>query len=244
MTLALEVTGLSYSFGAKRALSDVSFTVEAASFTALLGPNGAGKTTFFSLATRLFDSPAGAIRIFGRDIRHHPGEALARLGVVFQDPTLDLDLSVEQNLRYAAALHGLGRREAGRRIERELARFGLADRRHEKARRLNGGHRRRIEIARALMHEPPLLLLDEPTVGLDVPTRRQLVEMVHRLCREDGIAVLWTTHLIDELDGADDRVVLLSQGRVQSRGTIPEVLAAAGVSDLASLFTPLAALAS
>lgn len=243
MTLALEVTGLSYSFGAKRALSDVSFTVEAASFTALLGPNGAGKTTFFSLATRLFDSPPGTIRIFGLDVRRHPGEALARLGVVFQEPTLDLDLSVEQNLLYAAALHGLRRRDAEGRIARELARLELTERRHEKARRLNGGHRRRIEIARALMHEPALLLLDEPTVGLDVPTRRQLVDLVHRLCREDGIAVLWTTHLVDELDGASDRMVLLSQGSVQFQGTVPEVLAAAGAPDLQSLFTPVAALA-
>lgn len=241
MTLALEVTGLSYSFGAKPALNDVSFTVEAASFTALLGPNGAGKTTFFSLATRLFDCPAGSIRIFGRDVRRHPGEALARLGVVFQDPTLDLDLSVEQNLRYAAALHGLGRREATGRIERYLARFDLGDRRHEKARRLNGGHRRRIEIARALLHEPALLLLDEPTVGLDVPTRRQLVDMVHRLCREDGIAVLWATHLVDELDGADDRVVLLTHGHVQNQGSVPEVLTAAGVANLAALFAPVPA---
>jgi ABC-2 type transport system ATP-binding protein len=244
MTLALEVTGLSYSFGAKRALTDVSFSVEAASFTALLGPNGAGKTTFFSLATRLFDCPGGTIRIFERDVRKHPREALARLGVVFQEPTLDLDLSVMQNLLYAAALHGLRRRDAKGRIERELARFGLSDRRNEKARRLNGGHRRRIEIARALMHEPALLLLDEPTVGLDVPTRRQLVDLVHQLCREDGIAVLWATHLVDELNSAEDRVVLLNEGSVQFQGTVPEVLAAAGTEDLQSLFKPVAAFAS
>jgi ABC-2 type transport system ATP-binding protein len=243
MTLALEVSGLSYSFGPKRALTDVSFAVEGASFTALLGPNGAGKSTFFALATRLFDCPPGTIRIFGRDVRQKPGEALARLGVVFQEPTLDLDLSVVQNLRYAAALHGLRRRDAEIRIERELTRFGLGDRRHEKARRLNGGHRRRIEIARALMHEPALLLLDEPTVGLDVPTRRQLVDLVHRLCREDGIAVLWATHLVDELDGEEDRVVLLNQGSVQFQGTVADVLAAAGTKDLQSLFAPVEALA-
>lgn len=244
MTLALEVTGLSYFFGAKRALKDVSFSVEAASFTALLGPNGAGKTTFFSLATRLFDCAPETIRIFGRDVRRHPGEALARLGVVFQEPTLDLDLSVQQNLLYAAALHGLRRRDAEGRIERELSRFGLSERRNEKARRLNGGHRRRIEIARALMHEPALLLLDEPTVGLDVPTRRQLVDLVHQLCREDGIAVLWATHLVDELNSEEDRVVLLNQGSVQFQGTVPEVLAAAGTEDLQSLFKPIAAFAS
>jgi ABC-2 type transport system ATP-binding protein len=241
MTLALDVSGLSYYFGSKCALNDVSFAVESASFTALLGPNGAGKTTFFSLATRLFDCPPDTIRIFGHDVRRNAGEALAQLGVVFQEPTLDLDLTVVQNLRYAAALHGLSRRTASERIERELARFGLTERRDEKARRLNGGHRRRIEIARALLHRPALLLLDEPTVGLDVPTRRQLVELVHQLCREDSIAVLWTTHLVDELDPGSDRVVLLHKGHVEQYGTIPEVLAAANAKDLQSLFEPMAA---
>jgi ABC-2 type transport system ATP-binding protein len=237
MTFALEVSSLSYNFGAKAALRDVSFTVSTGSFTALLGPNGAGKSTFFALATRLFDCTTGSIRIFGHDVRTDPGGALARLGVVFQEPTLDLDLTVLQNLRYGAALHGIGRRDADARIDLALARFGLADRRHDKARSLNGGHRRRIEIARALMHRPALLLLDEPTVGLDVPTRRQLVELVHQLCREDGIAVLWATHLVDELNAETDRVVLLRQGQVQHRGTVPDVLAAAGVTDLHALFS-------
>jgi ABC-2 type transport system ATP-binding protein len=236
MTLALEVHELSFRFGAKAALSEVSFSVAEGSFTALLGPNGAGKSTFFALATRLFDCAPGCIRIFGLDVRTHSGEALAQLGVVFQEPTLDLDLSVLQNLRYAAALHGIGRRDMNARIELALVRFGLADRRHDKARSLNGGHRRRIEIARALMHQPKLLLLDEPTVGLDVPTRRQLVRQVHELCRDDGIAVLWATHLVDELDGDGDRVVLLQQGRVRHQGSVAEVLAAAGVADLPALF--------
>ena len=240
MTAALEVEGVSYRFAERTALADVSFTVEMATFTALLGPNGAGKTTLFALATRLFDCRQGTIRIFGSDLRRHPGAALARLGVVFQEPTLDLDLTVVQNLRYAAALHGLRRRDAEPRIERELARLGLTERRNEKARRLNGGHRRRIEIARALMHEPALLLLDEPTVGLDVPTRRQLIEQVHRLCRDDGIAVLWATHLVDELDQTEDRIVLLDHGRVRAQGTAKEVLTAAGTADLRSLFDDLA----
>ncbi len=236
MTPALEVSGVSYRFGERLALDSVSFTVEVATFTALLGPNGAGKTTLFALASRLFDCSEGTIRIFGGDLRRHPGAALARLGVVFQDQTLDLDLTVVQNLRYAAALHGLGHRDAARRIERELSRLGLAERRNEKARRLNGGHRRRIEIARALMHEPALLLLDEPTVGLDVPTRRDLIDQVHRLCRDDGIAVLWATHLVDELDPVLDRIVLLHRGQVRAQGRADEVLAAAGTADLRCLF--------
>ncbi|HIJ62618.1 MAG TPA: ATP-binding cassette domain-containing protein [Rhodospirillaceae bacterium] len=239
MTPALEVSGVSYHFGSRQALDDVSFSVGPACFTALLGPNGAGKTTLFSLATRLFDCKDGWIRIFGQDLRRRPGPALARLGVVFQQSTLDLDLTVAQNLRYAASLHGLGGREVDARIERELNRFGLGDRSHEKARQLNGGHRRRIEIARALMHDPALLLLDEATVGLDVPTRRQLVAEVHRLCREDGIAVLWTTHLVDELDPDQDRVVLLHRGRVRAAGSADEVLEATGAAALDRLFDAL-----
>jgi len=241
MSPALEVKAVSYQFGGKPALDDVSFVVQPASFTALLGPNGAGKTTLFALATRLFDCRTGSINIFGHDLRHQPSAALAKLGVVFQEPTLDLDLTVIQNLRYAAALHGLGRRDATNRIERELTRLGLSERRHEKARRLNGGHRRRIEIARALMHEPALLLLDEPSVGLDVPTRRQLIEQVHSLCRDDGIAVLWATHLVDELDPTTDRIVLLHRGKVRAEGKAEEVLAAAGTSDLRCLFDDLVA---
>ena len=240
MTPALEVEGVSYRFGERTALADVSFTVEMGTFTALLGPNGAGKSTLFSLATRLFDCRIGRIRIFGSDLGRHPGVALARLGVVFQEPTLDLDLTVVQNLRYAAALHGLRRRDAEPRIERELTRLDLAERRNEKARRLNGGHRRRVEIARALMHEPALLLLDEPTVGLDVPTRRQLIDQVHQLCRDDGIAVLWATHLVDELDPEEDRIVLLHRGQVRAQGRADAVLAAAGTTDLSSLFDDLA----
>lgn len=239
--LALEVSGLSFSFGTRPALDNVSFTVPVGGFTALLGSNGAGKSTFFALASRLFESPAGSIRIFGRDLRQYPSAALASLGVVFQDSTLDLDLSILQNLRYAAALHGIGRRAADARIEGLLARLGLTERRFEKTRRLNGGHRRRVEIARALMHQPALLLLDEPTVGLDVPTRRELVEQVHQLSRESGTAILWATHLVDEIDVDRDRVVLLRRGKIAQQGSVAEVLAATGAADLAALFSPEAA---
>lgn len=236
---ALQLDGVGHSFGPRRALDGVSLRVEPAGFTALLGPNGAGKSTLFALATRLFDCREGSIAIQGHDLRNQPGRALAQLGVVFQEPALDLDLSVVQNLRYAAALHGLPRRRSEPRIERELSRFGLGERRHDKARALNGGHRRRLEIARALMHDPAVLLLDEPTVGLDVPARRQLIELVHGLCRSDGIAVLWATHLVDEIIAGDDRVVLLHRGKTRAQGSVAEVLAAVGAADLRSLFDAL-----
>lgn len=235
---ALEVSGLGFNYGAKAALAGVGFEVAAGRFKVLLGPNGAGKTTLFSLITRLFDSPAGSIRVNGVELREDSFNALARMGVVFQAPTLDLDLSVRQNLMYHAALHGLSKAQALPRIETELGRLDMAERIDERVRQLNGGHRRRVEIARALMHHPRLLLLDEATVGLDVPTRRDIVDHVHALAREDGIAVLWATHLIDEISDDDD-VMILHQGRVLADGSIGDVLKASKAKDIAAAFDAL-----
>ena len=200
-------------------LIDVSFTVAPASFTALLGLNGAGKSTLFSLVTRLFGIQAGRISIFGHDIGRAPGEALRLLGVVFQPRTLDLDLSVTQNLLYHAALHGIARREARVRSDEVLARIGLADRAGSKVRDLSGGQMRRLEIARALLHRPRLLLLDEATVGLDVKARADILSHVRQLVTEQGIGVLWATHLFDEIMPGDDLVVL-HQGRVLAHGPV------------------------
>jgi ABC-2 type transport system ATP-binding protein len=235
---ALTIEGVSHSYGARRALDDVSFTVAPASFTALLGLNGAGKSTLFSLVTRLFGVQAGHIGVFGYDIGHDPGEALRRMGVVFQPRTLDLDLSVTQNLQYHAALHGIDRREARSRAGELLARIGLADRPDSKVRDLSGGQMRRLEIARALLHRPRLLLLDEATVGLDVKARADILGHVRRLVSEQGIGVLWATHLFDEIIAADDLVVL-HQGRVLARGGVEGVIAGAGAHDLHSALMQL-----
>ena len=235
---ALNVSGLSFNYGAKPALADVSFVLSAGRFKVLLGPNGAGKTTLFSLITRLFDSPLGEIRVGEDDLRKQTGPALAKMGVVFQAPTLDLDLSVRQNLMYHAALHGMEKADALERMDVELTRLGMAERSGEKIRQLNGGHRRRVEIARALLHRPRLLLLDEPTVGLDVPTRRDIVEHVHQLARDDGIAVLWATHLIDEISDDDD-VIILHQGRVRADGDLDGVMRTAGLDSISGAFDRL-----
>src|ERR687897_1483092 len=178
---ALSIADISHSYGTRRALIDINFTVAPASFTALLGLNGAGKSTLFSLITRLFGIQRGHIGIFGHDIAQAPGEALRLLGVVFQPRTLDLDLSVTQNLLYHAALHGIARREARLRSDEVLARIGLADRAGSKVRDLSGGQMRRLEIARALLHGPRLLLLDEATVGLDVKARADILNHVRQL---------------------------------------------------------------
>jgi ABC-2 type transport system ATP-binding protein len=235
---ALAVEGLSYAYGKKKALDHVGFTVAPGQCAILLGPNGAGKTTLFSLITRLYDSREGSIRIAGHDVRKESSRALASLGVVFQQPTLDLDLTVLQNLRYHAALHGIGRRRSETRIREELERQGMYERRAEKVRQLNGGHRRRVEIARALLHEPRLLLLDEPTVGLDVPSRRAIVEYVHELSQSGRIAVLWATHLIDEIYDSD-RLIVLHAGKIRAAGSVPEVLATTGTAGIGDAFSKL-----
>jgi len=237
-TLALEVAGVSHAYGPRKALEDVSLTVAPGQFVMLLGLNGAGKSTLFSLITRMFSARRGHISIFGRDIAVEPGEALRRIGVVFQARTLDLDLTIMQNLIYHASLHGIGPGDARARGGAALAKVGLAERMDDKARVLSGGQMRRVEIARALIHAPRLLLLDEPTVGLDVAARAEILAQVRRLVADEGIGVLWTTHLMDEVL-PDDSVVVLHKGRVLVSGPAREVLASVGASDMARAFSTL-----
>jgi len=235
---ALEVEAVSHSYGERRALSDVSLSVPRAGFAALLGLNGAGKTTLFSLITRLFDTRHGRIKVQGFDVSHRPSAALAELGVVFQARTLDLDISVRENLLYHAALHGMRHRDALASANAVLDEVGLADRARDKARRLSGGQMRRIEIARALMHEPSVLVLDEPTVGLDVASKAAIVEHVRGLSRNRGVAVLWATHLLDEIEPGD-HVVVLHQGKVMAAGEMSQIIAETNTADLRSAFRVL-----
>jgi ABC-2 type transport system ATP-binding protein len=218
---ALLIDNLSHGFGVRQVLSRVNLSVEPGSFTILLGPNGAGKTTLISLMTGLYSARQGDIRIFGHSIRRNPLPALANLGIVFQMPTLDLDMSVEQNMIYHGSLHGLSQREARERAGEELERLGVGGRRADKVRALSGGLRRRVEIARALLHRPKFLIVDEATAGLDVAGRQLLLNHVRSLCRE-GLSVLWATHMLDEVD-LSDPLVVLHQGSVRWTGEAREL---------------------
>jgi ABC-2 type transport system ATP-binding protein len=227
--LSLRVDALSYAYGPKTALDGVSFEARPGRFTALLGPNGAGKSTLFALFAGLLRPDSGTVSVDGHDLGRAPRRALARMGIVFQQPTLDLDLTVRQNLAYFAALRGLAGRERTTRIDAALDRLGMRERAGEKVRALNGGHRRRTEIARALLHRPPVLLCDEPTVGLDAAARAAITAHVHDLAAE-GLAVLWATHLTDEVR-EDDHLLCLHRGRLLADGPARAVTQGAPLSD-------------
>src|SRR5437899_576722 len=212
-TAALLLENVVKTYGPIRAVDGVSLEVHAGEFIALLGPNGAGKTTLFQLLSGLFAADSGRIEVMGHDMSRDPVPALARLGIVFQQPTLDLELSVTANLLFHAGLHGIPRAAAEQRIVKELARLGLAERARDKAAQLSGGNRRRVELARALLHDPRLLLMDEPTVGLDPQSRSDLLKLMLAMRAERRVAVRWATHLCDEVPGAH-RVGVLHSGKV------------------------------
>jgi ABC-2 type transport system ATP-binding protein len=235
---ALEARKVSHSYGARKALDDVSFEVARGAFCVLLGLNGAGKSTLFSLVTRLFALRSGSLAVMGCDLLREPRKGLAQLGVVFQSRTLDLDLTVAQNFFYHAALHGIGKAQANARTQELLAAVQLADRIDDKVRNLSGGQVRRVEIARALLHRPRLLVLDEPTVGLDIGARADILKLVRGLIASEGMSVLWATHLTDEIFDSDD-VIVLHKGRVRASGSARELLQQTGAEDIRQAFVRL-----
>jgi ABC-2 type transport system ATP-binding protein len=230
------------TYGAVRALDGVSLAAQPGQFIALLGPNGAGKTTLFQLLSGLIVPDSGRIVVMGHDMSRDPVPALAGLGIVFQQPTLDLELSVSANLMFHAGLHGIPRHIARERIARELARLGLAERATDKAAQLSGGNRRRVELARALLHEPKVLLMDEATVGLDPASRADLIRLILSLRAEGGVAVLWATHLCDEVAEAD-RVLVLHRGKLLADTTPAQLIAAAEAATIEEAFLAMTGLA-
>lgn len=236
--MALDIQALSYQFGSAHALEDIHLTVHLGEFTALLGLNGAGKTTLVSLITRLYSSKQGRIKVFGIDIEKNPSKALAQMGVVFQQRTLDLDLTVKQNLQYHLALHGLSTKGSVTKITQALTHFNLQSKLKEKVRNLSGGQIRAVEIARALLHEPKLLLLDEPTVGLDMHNREFIVASLHALVAQNQVGVLYTTHLVDELRPTDT-LVILHKGKIVKSGSLESILKESNTQTIKEAFSLL-----
>ncbi|MCP4296556.1 MAG: ATP-binding cassette domain-containing protein [Proteobacteria bacterium] len=231
----LKVQGLKKKYSQRLALDDVTFSIKKGEFVILLGPNGAGKTTLFNLVTGLFNADSGLVTIGDNEIVKNPVKALSNLGVVFQQQTLDLELTVEQNLLFHADLWGMKQIEAKARILESTTRFGLGDRLKEKVRNLNSGHRRRIELIRAVLHQPPLVILDEPTAGLDISSRKFILERIKRMSLQDNVSVLWTTHLLEEVKIAD-RILVLHEGKLVFQGVEDEMLSNAGTISLNDAF--------
>ena len=232
---AVEVNHLGYRYGERVALDDVSFAVASGEIFGLLGPNGGGKTTLFKIVSTLLFPTEGAVRVFGDDVARDPAAVRDRLGVVFQHPALDGKLTVEENLRHQGHLYGLSGRTLTVRIGEVLARVGLDDRRRDLVATLSGGLQRRAEVAKALLHRPQLLVLDEPSTGLDPTARRDIWQDLSALRREEGTSVILTTHLMNEA-AACDRVAILDLGRLVALDT-PDALTSAIGGDVVQVTT-------
>jgi ABC-2 type transport system ATP-binding protein len=217
-TLAVEVTGLAHAYGARRALDGIDLQVPAGTLFAMLGPNGSGKSTLFRLLSTLVPPQQGSIRILGHDLTRQRTAVRRSLGVVFQSPALDPKLTVTENLRHHGHLYGLGGRALSARIHDLLQRFSLTDRGASRVETLSGGLRRRVELAKSLLHEPRVLVLDEPSTGLDPLARRDLMRLLLEVRDRDGVTILLTTHLLDEADRCD-RVAVLDAGKLVADGT-------------------------
>lgn len=218
----LELKDVHFSYGDKKVLEGISFSIEKGDFSVLLGLNGAGKSTIFSLITRLLKLDIGEININQYPIKNY-SQALKDIGIVFQEPTLDLDLTVRQNLYYYGSLKGLGFVETIESIKDEIKRLELENSLDITARNLNGGHRRRVEILRALINKPKLLLLDEPTVGLDLKSRFDILEYVRDLTKRESLSVLWITHLFDEVN-ENDKISFIKAGKIVEKGIVKDIV--------------------
>ena len=232
---ALTIKTLNHNFGSLKALDNVDITLNEGDYAILLGLNGAGKSTLFSLITRLYDNQTGLIEIFSNNVKKNPTKALSNIGVVFQQPTVDLDLTVEQNLQYHASLHGMTKNLALNNAISELKRQNMENILKKKVRELSGGQRRRVEIVRALMHNPKLLLLDEPTVGVDIESRKLIVKHVKTLCAEKKLAVLWATHLIDEVD-EKGKLIVLHKGKILANDDVKNILKKTKTKSISNAF--------
>ncbi|MGA1932039.1 ATP-binding cassette domain-containing protein [Arcobacter sp. YIC-464] len=218
----LELKNVDFSYGSKKVLNNISFSIKQGSFSVLLGLNGAGKSTVFSLITRLLKLEVGTININSHSIKNYT-KSLKDIGIVFQEPTLDLDLTVRQNLYYYGSLKGLNFKETIKSVENEIVRLELQDSLDITARKLNGGHRRRVEILRALINKPKLLLLDEPTVGLDLKSRFDILDYVRDLVKRENLSVLWITHLFDEVN-EDDDISFIKKGEIVESGKVKQIV--------------------
>jgi ABC-2 type transport system ATP-binding protein len=223
----IQVQNLTHRYGDRIALSNVSFEVKKGEIFGLLGPNGGGKSTLFRILSTMMVPTEGHALIAGFDVESNPAEVRRHVGVVFQTQSLDKALTVEENLRAQGHLHGLSGAILRDRMERAMEQLGLSDRRKDLVEALSGGLRRRVEIAKALLHQPQVLLMDEASTGLDPAARRDLSKNVENLRESHGVTILLTTHILEEADKCD-RLILLHQGKIVSHGSPKELRSSIG----------------
>ena len=235
--MEIAVQAVSHQYGGHHALDNISLCLKPG-LTMLLGPNGAGKSTLFALITGLQKLTQGSITFDGATLSQSRTSIMAKMGVVFQQSTLDIDLSVKQNLSYFASLHGISTTSALSHIQGLLDELDLTSKLNTKIRNLNGGHRRRVELARCLIHKPSLLLLDEPTVGLDIESRHLILRVVQALAHSQNVSVLWATHLFEEVK-PNNNLIVLSKGRVLAHDQCEALLAKYHQQDIEHLWQHL-----
>ncbi len=234
MNSALKINSLYYKYNKDLVLKDISFDIRKSSFFVLLGLNGAGKSTIFALITRLLSLQEGTISINGYDLKDYQN-ALKNIGIVFQEPTLDLDLTVKQNLYYYGSMQGLSFKQTMNSVDEEINKLELREKLDVTVRDLNGGHRRRVEILRALINDPKILLLDEATVGLDVKSRFDIINYIRDIIKKRELSVLWITHLFDELED-NDQVAIIKNGQIIENGIMSEIIKKHEKDSLSDLF--------
>jgi ABC-2 type transport system ATP-binding protein len=219
----IEVKGVTKKFKEFTAVNDISFTVGKGELFALLGPNGAGKSTTIKMLTTLLKPTTGTMKLNGHDVRKNQDAARRSFGIVFQDPSVDVELTAYENMNLHAAFYGLPRKETAPRIEELLTLVELWDRRKVPVKRFSGGMKRRLEIARGLLHHPHVLFLDEPTLGLDTQTRNLLWDYVRKMSRNEGMTVFFTTHYLEEAEAVADRIGIIDHGQLIALGTAAEL---------------------
>lgn len=235
----IHVEHLVKKFGETEAVRDISFDVAAGEIFAFLGPNGAGKTTTIKMLTTLLRPTSGTVTIDGLDPARQQNEVRKRFGIVFQDPSLDDELTAWENMQLHGALYGVSRRTGAERTELLLKLFELWDRRGDPVKQFSGGMKRRLEIARALLHVPKIIFLDEPTLGLDPQTRNQLWTHVRKLNAEEGVTVFLTTHYMEEAERVASRIAIIDHGRIIAQGTPAELKRQTGTETLEQAFLAL-----
>ena len=235
----IRITNLVKKYGEVSAVDDISLDVKAGEIFAFLGPNGAGKTTTIKMLTTLLTPTSGSIQIDGLDPIKQSTEVRRRFGIVFQDPSLDQELTAYENMEIHGVLYGIGRAVRQQRTEQLLKTFELWDRRNDQVKLFSGGMKRRLEIARGLLHQPTVLFLDEPTLGLDPQTRNQLWTQVKAINEQEGVTVFLTTHYMEEAERVAQRIAIIDHGKIAATGTAAELKAQTGTDSLEQAFLKL-----